>query len=382
MSFWVVLVLLQISSRSLANEPVIEKLVRQVEEEKQALQEKEMTKRSILGDLYSVNKDLKKLNSDKSKVERGLKTAAENVEAMSRLIVQLEHKISNQRERLRARMKALSKVQGQGVARLVFASQSSGELDANLRIFRIITERDFRLLKAYRDNVSVLAAQKERLAKQEQKYAVLKKTLDKQERTLAEQVSKKSEMLKTVDTSRLLHLAKIKRLRLQSIQSKSNETELKKISALEDLLRPQLFERKGDLRPPVVGSIRQKYGLLGDEENTKIRFKGTLFEVKPGDRVQAIFAGSVKYSGWMKGYGRTVIIDHGDHYFSVYANLGELDVDEGDSVTEGHVLGSAASRASFLGEGLYFELRHFSEPEDPIKWLKSTASGDTQGEKI
>lgn len=368
------LLVLMISIMAQANRgSVIEKLALQVIEEKKEILNNEKQKRSVLSDLYSVNKNLKKINGDRSKIEKNLKRAEENVGALTQIIAQLEEKIRQQRARLRNQMKVLAKFQGQNVARLLFMSHSSSELDANMKIIRILSEKDLRLLKAYKENIRVNMLQKSKLDSQERKYAILKKSLDEKERHLASQLDKKSSMLKSIDSSRILHVAELKRLRLKGESTVNSERELKKIKAIEDLLKPQMFEQKGALIKPVEGSIIQKYGIYRDEESrTKTRFKGHLINAKNGAAIKAVFRGQVVFSGWLDGYGQTVIIDHGDQYFTVYANGSNLEVKVGDSVKTGTILGYVNETVSFLGKGLYFELRHFSEPEDPSIWIKGS----------
>ena len=358
---------------SRAEESVIEKLAHQVTEEKEQLLQKEQQKRNILGELYSVNKNLKKINGERSKIEKNLKRAGENVSSLTLIISQLDQKIKTQRQNLRSRMKTLSKLQGQNVARLLFASSSSGELDINLKTIRIITEKDFRLLKNYRQNLRVYRGQKSRLDVQEKKYAFLKKSFDEKEKNLAVEVDKKNSMLRTIDSSRILHITQLKRLRLKGETSINSELELRKIKATEDLLRPQMFEQKGQLQAPVVGTVTQKYGFHeGPESQIRIRFKGQLFNAKKGSPVKSVFAGRVAFTGWLDGYGPTVIVDHGDQYFTVYGNSAGTEVKVGEPVNAGSTLGYVNENTSFLGKGLYFELRHFSEPEDPAEWIKGS----------
>jgi septal ring factor EnvC (AmiA/AmiB activator) len=374
MKTWVI-ILMSICSftAKAANETVIEKLALQVTEEKEQILQNEQQKRNILGELYSMNKNLKKINGERSKIEKNLKLAGENVSSLTQIITQLDEKIKDQRVRLRGRMKVLSKFQGQNVARLLFASHNSGELDASFRTIRIITEKDFRLLKSYQENVRIYRAQKGKLDFQEKKYALLKKSLDQKEKHLASQLDKKNSMIKTIDSSRILHMTELKRLRLKGETSANSELELKKIKAIEDLLKPQMFEQKGALASPVAGQVSQKYGFYNDEDSkTKIRFKGELFQAAKGSPVKSVFDGRVAYAGWLDGYGPTVIVDHGDQYFTVYANSSNLEVDVGDAVKAGTTLGYVSESESFLGKGLYFELRHFSEPEDPSIWIKGS----------
>lgn len=80
--------------------------------------------------------------------------------------------------------------------------------------------------------------------------------------------------------------------------------------------------------------------------------------------VRAVFAGRVAFSDEYANYGRVVILDHGDHYFSVSGNLGAIDVKVGDDLAAGNRIGTVGA-----GGLLYFELRHAADTLDPGPWF-------------
>ena len=88
-----------------------------------------------------------------------------------------------------------------------------------------------------------------------------------------------------------------------------------------------------------------------------------------GTPVRSVAPGLVRLAGWFRGYGKIVILDHGDEYFTVLGHLEEIRVDVGDRVTSGDVIGTVGDTGSLLGARLYFEIRHGGEPQDPVDWL-------------
>jgi murein DD-endopeptidase MepM/ murein hydrolase activator NlpD len=77
-----------------------------------------------------------------------------------------------------------------------------------------------------------------------------------------------------------------------------------------------------------------------------------------GDPVVAVDNGVVTYAGWNDwGYGNLVVIDHGNGWESVYAHLSQWNVQCGQSVTQGEVIGAAGSTGRSSGPHLHFELR-------------------------
>jgi murein hydrolase activator len=87
-----------------------------------------------------------------------------------------------------------------------------------------------------------------------------------------------------------------------------------------------------------------------------------------GTVVRSVAAGRVAFADRQDEYGLTVIIDHGDHYFSLYGSLGSSDVHAGDSLTSGARVGTVGS-VDGAPPRLYFEIRHNAATLDPGPWL-------------
>jgi septal ring factor EnvC (AmiA/AmiB activator) len=83
--------------------------------------------------------------------------------------------------------------------------------------------------------------------------------------------------------------------------------------------------------------------------------------------VRAVYPGRVGFADRYGAYGRIVILDHGDHYYTVSGNLGSIDVRVGDEVGGGERIGTVGDDGA--GPMLYFELRHGSQTIAPAPWL-------------
>jgi septal ring factor EnvC (AmiA/AmiB activator) len=99
------------------------------------------------------------------------------------------------------------------------------------------------------------------------------------------------------------------------------------------------------------------------------------FDAPLGAAVHAVAAGRVRYAGWFRGYGKLLILDHGDEYFTVLGHLAEMHVEVGDDVGSRAVIGTSGDTGSLQGPRLYFEIRHGRAPQDPRDWLRSREKG-------
>jgi hypothetical protein len=86
------------------------------------------------------------------------------------------------------------------------------------------------------------------------------------------------------------------------------------------------------------------------------------------DKVMATNAGTVLYAGEFGIYGNAVVIDHGMGLSSLYGHLSTYDVQTGDIVTNGQVIGLTGETGLAGGDHLHFEYRVGNIPVTPIEW--------------
>jgi len=78
----------------------------------------------------------------------------------------------------------------------------------------------------------------------------------------------------------------------------------------------------------------------------------------------------VVFADRFSGYGKMMIIDHGQRYYSVYAHLSDLLKKPGEAVRRGDPIGLVGDSDSLAGARLYFEIRKDGKPVDPLPWFR------------
>lgn len=111
----------------------------------------------------------------------------------------------------------------------------------------------------------------------------------------------------------------------------------------------------GALAMPVSGDVRFGAPTAGDG--------GLALAVAPGTSVRAVANGRVVFADTQPGYGRLVILDHGDRYYTVYGGLSGLEVGVGDELSRGSRVGTAS------GNAVRFEVRRGTRTLDARGWL-------------
>jgi murein DD-endopeptidase MepM/ murein hydrolase activator NlpD len=98
---------------------------------------------------------------------------------------------------------------------------------------------------------------------------------------------------------------------------------------------------------------------------------------RSGQRVLAARSGKVVYSGsTMRGYGKTVILDHGDGLQSLYAHNSKLLVRKGDRVERGSPIALVGRSGNATGDHVHFEIRKNDVPVDPLVYLSPTVGSN------
>jgi lipoprotein NlpD len=114
----------------------------------------------------------------------------------------------------------------------------------------------------------------------------------------------------------------------------------------------------------VAGKTIRGFGKNGGGEISR----GIDIAGRMGEPIIAAASGKVSYVGSLKDYGDFVVVRHEAEYLSVYAHTSKILVKEGQSVTKGQKIAEVGS-SGVNQTKLHFEIRHKSEPVDPVKLL-------------
>jgi murein DD-endopeptidase MepM/ murein hydrolase activator NlpD len=128
------------------------------------------------------------------------------------------------------------------------------------------------------------------------------------------------------------------------------------------------------VRKPVTGELdlSSPFGVRVDPflhvaaMHTGIDFRGDA-----GDPIHATAAGTVTVAGWSGGYGKMVEIDHGNGLATRYGHLSQIDVDIGEKIRIGQIVGRMGSTGRSTGPHVHYETRVDGEAVDPQKFLKA-----------
>lgn len=337
------------------------RLREQFENTRKKLTENEEQQRTIMSSLFDINRKMKKLVSEKSKTDQERMVLESTAKSLAQKILDLETKLKEQRTLLQIRLNAIYKLGGQGLARLILSSSNSAQLERNLKILGLVAKNDLALMKDYSGSVAELEFKRAKFVNRLASLKRARRKAEAQEMKITRESLDKAKILENIRQSKMKTIVRLKGLREkgQKMGLNGQDDEL-----LDLLLRPSFFEKRGALVVPVEGNLVRKFGLWKDDQfDVTLNHRGLFYQTKANTQVVAVFPGKVAYQGPVEGFGQTLILDHGDHYYSVYSGLSNVTAILGTEVGEGQKIAQ-------VEQGLYFEIRHFSEPSDPLPWMK------------
>ncbi len=343
-----------------------QELIEQLEKKKRRLEQDELKQRKALDVLQRLNLKIKKIVKNKSKIQNSIDELQVHLDETNRHITELEAVILKQKSLLAERLRAISKMGASQVMGFLLSSSNAADLERNLKILGLIVQKDQKMIKEFQTNNHELALEKNKLTERMNVLQSKNLELSQQEYMFTHEQDLKKDLVDTLRKNRLFKLKQISELR-----KKTQGMDLEDNGILDGFLRPSFYEQKGRLLAPVEGKVTRQYGLERDLIHPiQIQHRGVHITAPEGSPVKSVFEGEITYVGILPGFGPTVIVDHGDHFYTVYGNNKKIDVNEGQKIQKHQVIAQSGMNIHMNEPGIYFEVRHFSEPDDPQKWMK------------
>ncbi len=209
--------------------------------------------------------------------------------------------------------------------------------------------------------------QKQKLQQQqkrrEQLLVRLGKEIEKQRSQLSTLQDDEKRLTNLVDRIQKLLLAKQEAERELAKKNNQPVPSEKTTSRSFDKLR-------GILSLPVKnGKLLNRFGAPRQEGG--LSWKGWFIQATAGTAVSAVADGRVVFANWLKGYGNLIILEHSDHYMSLYSNNESLVRRVGDTIRSGEKIATVGNSGGNATTGVYFELRHQGEVLNPSKWIRT-----------
>ena len=351
-------------------------LKKKIQEEKQRVKAIHKKESSVISQLNKMDRNLSKKEKELKVLNRKLEGVVQKVRKTNEELQLVTQSVEAQEAFLEKRLVALYKFGETGMPQIFFSSNSYAEFLNSRRYLASILGQDRELVEDFRKRQTVLGSYREQLKEDERELQALKEKAEQKQAEIRKDRLQKSRLLDSVRGEKRIHLAAIKELETASAQLQTLLNRLER--EIREKAKAEVFipagkgfgTFRGKLAFPVEGRI---LSIFGKNENPKFNTftvqKGIEIEAAIGAEIRAVYDGRVLYSDWFKGYGKILIIDHGEGYYTLSGHASALLKNVGEEVRGGEGVALVGDTGSLKGPCLYFEIRQRGKPLDPLEWL-------------
>jgi len=360
----------------------LEKIRKEIRNYKSDLKQAESKEKSILTRLDETERSISlteklitQLNREQSQKER-------DIVQTERSVLRLESNLTTLKQDFAKRLVYLYKNGQYNDLELILTSKSINQAFYRYKYLRILSDIDRNTATVIRNNITAVNRKKIQLSRELQdkeqiisEKTNLKKNLQNQKqdhnRQLTNARKDKSNLTAQIKEK---EKAATEMTRLISNLEKEREQrrkELERQRALSGVSSDNPFlSSRGKLIWPAKGEVVSHFGIQKHPTlKTITDNSGIDINVRMGTPVVSVLDGVITTITYIRGFGNTVIIDHGSGFYTVYAHVENIRVSENDYVTANSVIADVGQSGSLSGPLLHFEIWRNKTKLNPEDWL-------------
>ncbi|MBM4261067.1 MAG: hypothetical protein FJ145_06435 [Deltaproteobacteria bacterium] len=361
--------------RAAAAERNLDGIKKKIEREKQGLSQVQRQEGSVLQSLNQIESSLETKRRDLIAANANFTAVTQEVERLEGEREKIKRSMQQREGLLQKRAVALYRwYRGGSPVVLLNGDTTLGGYLQRQRYLQTTLSYDRDLVDKL--SAEVRASETVR-AKLEQRKAELderRQALAKAQEAVQEEAEKKKEILASLKQEKESRVRALRELEVAAARLQKMMDDLTR----EAIIRPPevpsgtgLSVLRGRLDWPVRGELKREFGKAKHREfATDVFRNGIDIDAHMGDEIRAVERGRIVFADRMAGYGKMIIVDHGERYYTIYAHLAEFSKKNGDSVRRGEPIGLVGDSDSLTGAGLYFEMRKDGRSIDPMPWFR------------
>ena len=292
----------------------------------------------------------------------------ENIDVLDEFMKSEQVKIDELSQKMSERLVDMYKYGESGRMRTLFASRSVFEAVEDAYLLKLMNERDEDILSQLQEKVQNMDLSRQTMDDHQTR-------LKEKSQAVQEQREKYNQSIK--DTNKFITSLQRQKALAEKAAKEAEEAQKEAGSMIARLQR----QRERAYIPatgqgskfdwPVRGPMASPFGnRIHPILKRKILHAGIDIASPNGTAVKTAAPGEVIYNGWLRGYGRVVVVDHGRGFSTLYAHLSASLVKEGQVVRDGATIARVGKTGNVTGYHLHFEVRQYGTPVNPIKYLK------------
>ena len=359
----------------------IQSLKDEINATKKRIQSEGRKEKSSVRRVSNLSEEISLLQQLLKEIKKEEKLLVADISRSERKIGESEEELDTLRTRYARRLSTIYKKGQISNLEKILSSTSWRQAIYRTKYLKIISEIDQKthdiirslLIQIGRQKLELEAVlrKKRRLKRDREKTLASVRSKKKKEQRELVKIRKSQKDLKVYLTEKQAGVKQlediIKKIQEDFARSEREERIRKQQMVLKSKEFPKL---KGKLQWPAEGRVVTKFGrqwnpkLKTTTENPGIDIKG-----KPGSQIRSVLGGVVTTITFIRGFGTTIIIDHGGGFYTVYSHVTNVETNEDSQVRSGDVIAYMGDSGSINGSQLHFEIWGQGKKLNPEYWL-------------
>ena len=319
---------------------------------------------NVAAEIQVIDEEVAVASDDYRRVKKLLDITETNIESIEADLAEKTEQLSERASILKKRVRDIY-MHGQiSYIDVLFGAEDFRDLSTRMDLWKKIIRQDYELIKTIIAQRTAILEAKEKLETEQGHQKLLVDIAEKREASIVERRNRKQAIMDNLEMER-------------EAADRAYEESLAASREVEYLIRQRQGSGSsasavgpGGMSWPLIGEITSQYGwrvhpIWGDSRyHSGMDIAGDYC-----DEIRAAAAGEVIHSGWISGYGYTIIIDHGGSLTTLYGHNEALNVGVGQHVERGDVIAYCGSTGNSTGPHCHFEVRIDGELTDPEAYL-------------
>ncbi len=326
--------------------------------------------------LTGLENNLKVTNSNLKDSEFRLQQATNLLQSLQADLATAEISFREQQQATIARLRYLQRSPMRQGWAVLLQSQNFNDFLSRRQQLKLVYQADQKNLLKLTEQAQQIEQQKTQVEGTKNEIFLIRQQLLAQKADYQTQASLQENLIQRLNSDRTALDAAQKQLERESqeittlIQRKIAEAKAREAAAKANSRKNIFVRGTGILAYPSNARLSSPFGWRRHPILGYRRFHGGLdFAASYGSTIRAADTGEVIFSGWYGGYGKTVIINHGNGMSTLYGHSSDLYVREGQTVKRGQAIAAVGSTGLSTGPHLHFEVRKNGTPVNPANYL-------------
>ncbi|MDR7485601.1 MAG: peptidoglycan DD-metalloendopeptidase family protein [Armatimonadota bacterium] len=342
-----------------ARQEELRHLRRRLDVQRRRLEAARRSERRLSDEIQRLDRQREATERRLARLAADLRRVRQQAEGAAAAVARAESALAQRQTALAARLVDAHRYGRAGYLDVVLGATTFADFVARTRLVGAIVEEDARLIKAYEADREHAARWRRQLEERQAQMKALVVETEARQRVLAEQIEAKRDLLRRIVGERTATEQAVREL----------EEDSAALAALIQRLQPAgggIGLRLAAFLWPLRGPLSSRFGFrVHPIFRRRHHHTGVDIAGPRGSPVRAAYDGAVIFAGWYGGYGKLVVLDHGQGISTLYGHLAEIVVAPGQRLARGQVLGRVGSTGYATGPHLHYEIRHNGRPIDP-----------------